>query len=171
MIDKATQRASHADRERTAAHLGVALSEGRLGVAEYEDRIAKTYAALTYGELEPLTTDVQYAVVPQFVVQSPARITKPEVSVPKPVGNPPRTTAPSDRLNPWEYVLLGVMVSLVLNLIGVIVSWAIAGTPTAVTVVCGLLFAAAVPFGDFVCNRADALDMKRKRANAYNRRG
>ncbi|WP_347058741.1 DUF1707 domain-containing protein [Blastococcus sp. HT6-30] len=34
------------------------MSEGRLTVAEYDERLAQAYAARTFGELAPLTTDL-----------------------------------------------------------------------------------------------------------------
>ena len=54
-------RAADADREAVAAVLGRALSDGRLTVDEYEERLAKAYAARTYGDLSPLTADLPSA--------------------------------------------------------------------------------------------------------------
>jgi peptidoglycan/LPS O-acetylase OafA/YrhL len=51
-------RAADTDREAVAAILGRALSDGRLAVDEYEERLGKAYAARTYGDLEPLTSDL-----------------------------------------------------------------------------------------------------------------
>src|SRR5919107_4854293 len=51
-------RAADADRARVAELLGKHLSAGRLTVEEYDDRLARAYAARTYGELDPLTTDL-----------------------------------------------------------------------------------------------------------------
>jgi hypothetical protein len=51
-------RASDTDREAVAGVLGRALSDGRLTVDEYEDRLTRAYAARTYGDLEGLTTDL-----------------------------------------------------------------------------------------------------------------
>ncbi|MEU6120928.1 DUF1707 domain-containing protein [Streptomyces sp. NPDC047123] len=51
-------RASDADRERVAEQLRDALAEGRLDMAEFEERLDATYRARTYGELEPLTRDL-----------------------------------------------------------------------------------------------------------------
>lgn len=167
MIDKATQRISNADREDTAAHLGAAMSEGRLTIAEYEERLTKAYAAQTYGELEPLTKDIQYALVPRSAVQAQVQPVRVGVSAPRPVSHSSVTNNQPPEGNRWDRVLFGVMVSMALNLIGVIVSWVVAGTPTEVTAICGLLFAAGLPTGNFAVTRADALDARRKRANAY----
>ncbi|MBT2410757.1 DUF1707 and DUF2154 domain-containing protein [Streptomyces sp. ISL-12] len=51
-------RASDADRERVAEVLRDALAEGRLDMAEFEERLDATYAARTYGELAPITKDL-----------------------------------------------------------------------------------------------------------------
>jgi hypothetical protein len=54
-------RASDADRAAVADVLGSAMSTGRLTVAEYDDRLARAYAARTYGELAELTADLPQA--------------------------------------------------------------------------------------------------------------
>jgi hypothetical protein len=41
-----------------AAVLGRHMAEGRLTVAEYDDRVARAYAARTYGDLTELTADL-----------------------------------------------------------------------------------------------------------------
>ncbi|MEZ7003217.1 DUF1707 domain-containing protein [Streptomyces sp. AD55] len=51
-------RASDADRERVAEVLRDALAEGRLDMAEFEERLDATYRARTYGELTPITRDL-----------------------------------------------------------------------------------------------------------------
>jgi hypothetical protein len=51
-------RAADADRDAVAHRLGEHMSAGRLSVAEYEDRVARAYAAKTYGELAELTRDL-----------------------------------------------------------------------------------------------------------------
>jgi hypothetical protein len=51
-------RAGNADRERVVAQLNTAFSEGRLDVAELDERVAAAYAAKTLGELVPLTADL-----------------------------------------------------------------------------------------------------------------
>ncbi|WP_320782223.1 DUF1707 domain-containing protein [Streptomyces sp. CRN 30] len=59
MTDDAPElRASDADRERVAEVLRDALAEGRLDMAEFEERLDATYAARTYGELAPITKDL-----------------------------------------------------------------------------------------------------------------
>ncbi|MBU6530769.1 DUF1707 domain-containing protein [Streptomyces sp. NPDC057245] len=56
--DSPELRASDADRERVAEVLRDALAEGRLDMAEFEQRLDATYSARTYGELAPITRDL-----------------------------------------------------------------------------------------------------------------
>ncbi len=62
MTDDAPElRASDADRERVAEVLRDALAEGRLDMAEFEERLDATYQARTYGELAPIIRDLPAA--------------------------------------------------------------------------------------------------------------
>ncbi|MGW7543392.1 DUF1707 SHOCT-like domain-containing protein [Streptomyces sp. NPDC054770] len=62
MTDDAPElRAADADRERVAEILRDALAEGRLDMAEFEERLEATYQARTYGELAPITKDLPVA--------------------------------------------------------------------------------------------------------------
>ncbi|MFF6800647.1 DUF1707 domain-containing protein [Streptomyces sp. NPDC012616] len=67
--DRSDLRASDADRERVAEVLRDAVAEGRLDMAEFEERLEQTYAARTYRELAPVTRDlpVPGAVAPPVV--------------------------------------------------------------------------------------------------------
>ncbi|MFI0483430.1 DUF1707 domain-containing protein [Actinomadura sp. 9N215] len=51
-------RAGDADRERVAQVLREAAGDGRLTLAELDERLDAVYAAKTYGELEPITRDL-----------------------------------------------------------------------------------------------------------------
>jgi|SRR4051812_15639324 len=51
-------RASDADRAAVADALGRHMTAGRLTVAEYDERLARAYAARTYGDLAELTADL-----------------------------------------------------------------------------------------------------------------
>jgi Domain of unknown function (DUF1707) len=51
-------RASDADRDRVAAVLGSALATGRLTTTEHAKRLDVCYAAVTLGDLAPLTRDL-----------------------------------------------------------------------------------------------------------------
>ncbi|RST02414.1 DUF1707 and DUF2154 domain-containing protein [Streptomyces sp. WAC05374] len=75
-------RASDADRERIAERLRDAVAEGRLDMAEFEERLDLAYKARTHGELVPLVRDLPAAATP---VESgdpawPARIGRPATS-------------------------------------------------------------------------------------------
>lgn len=67
-------RASDADRTVVADRLRMAVEEGRLSALEYDDRLGKAYAAMTYGELAPLTADLPDLPAPVAPVPSPARV-------------------------------------------------------------------------------------------------
>jgi hypothetical protein len=56
--DEAHLRASDDERDHTAALLGDALASGRLTMEEHSERLEAVYAALTRGELAPLTADL-----------------------------------------------------------------------------------------------------------------
>lgn len=65
-------RASDADRERVAERLREAVAEGRLDMAEFQERLDTTYKARTYGELEPVTRDLPDAAGPAAAPAVPA---------------------------------------------------------------------------------------------------
>ena len=71
-------RAADADRAAVAAQLGEHMAAGRLRVDEYDDRLARAYAARTYGELAELTADLPKPV---------ARRTEPAATAPAPSGH------------------------------------------------------------------------------------
>jgi hypothetical protein len=51
-------RAGDTDRAAVATVLGRHMAEGRLTVAEYDERVARAYAARTYGDLDELVADL-----------------------------------------------------------------------------------------------------------------
>jgi Domain of unknown function (DUF1707) len=51
-------RASNAEREKTVAALQHAVGEGRITMAEFEERVEAAYAATTRAELDVLTDDL-----------------------------------------------------------------------------------------------------------------
>jgi hypothetical protein len=51
-------RASDADRDAVVERLRRAMSQGRLTVAEFDERAAAAYTAKTHGELAELTRDL-----------------------------------------------------------------------------------------------------------------
>lgn len=52
------QRAADVDRDAVAERLREAVTEGRLDLDEFDDRLGRTYAAKTYGELDKLVGDL-----------------------------------------------------------------------------------------------------------------
>jgi hypothetical protein len=59
-----TWLASSADRERTVGVLRAGFAEGRLTQDELDDRVARAYAARTYGQLWELTCDLPAGALP-----------------------------------------------------------------------------------------------------------
>ncbi len=57
-------RASDADRERVADILRQAAGDGRLTMEELDERLDAVYAAKTYAELEPITSDLPASGTP-----------------------------------------------------------------------------------------------------------
>jgi uncharacterized membrane protein YjjP (DUF1212 family) len=51
-------RASNAERETVVQRLVQAVDHGRLTIEEFDERVAKAYAAKTHGELAALTRDL-----------------------------------------------------------------------------------------------------------------
>ena len=66
-------RAGDTDRIEVAQLLTDAASQGRLGMTEYEDRLAKVYAAQTYDELDRLSFDLPGASTPSRKPGRPCR--------------------------------------------------------------------------------------------------
>jgi uncharacterized protein DUF1707 len=78
--------AGSADRERTAGVLRAAFTEGRLTQDELDDRVARTYAARTYGDLWALTADLPAGPLP-YPAALPYSNTLPGLPYPPP-GSP-----------------------------------------------------------------------------------
>lgn len=57
-------RAGDSDRQAVADKLKQALDEGRLDLAEYDERLQQAYAAKTYGDLKGLLDDLPAANLP-----------------------------------------------------------------------------------------------------------
>lgn len=65
MTGRAGWRASDADREQVAERLRVAATEGRLQDDEFEERLASTFSARTYGELDRVVSDLPAPPAPR----------------------------------------------------------------------------------------------------------
>jgi hypothetical protein len=68
-------RAADADRTAVAGVLGEHMSAGRLTLDEYDERLARVWAAKTYGELDQLTADLPATVPAPRPAPSPASTT------------------------------------------------------------------------------------------------
>ena len=68
-----TMRAADTDRIQVAQLLTEAAAQGRLGMTEYEDRLAKAYAATTYEQLDRLSADLPGSVTSAPRSNSPGR--------------------------------------------------------------------------------------------------
>lgn len=75
-------RAGDSDRQAVADKLKQALDEGRLDLAEYDERLQQAYAAKTYGDLKGLLDDLPSTAL--------AAKTTPADPVPQPAAKPPQ---------------------------------------------------------------------------------
>ncbi|GAA5021382.1 DUF1707 SHOCT-like domain-containing protein [Actinopolymorpha pittospori] len=73
-----TARAAHADRDAVIELLRVAAGEGRIDLAELDERLERAHAAKTYGELDGLVADLagagRTAEEQHMVLRSPSGI-------------------------------------------------------------------------------------------------
>ncbi|MEV7967016.1 DUF1707 domain-containing protein [Sphaerisporangium sp. NPDC088356] len=58
MDERRDVRVSDSDREAAAERLGSAVTEGRLDLQEYDDRLGRAYQSVTYGDLADLFVDL-----------------------------------------------------------------------------------------------------------------
>jgi hypothetical protein len=73
--DPSQMRISDADRQRVSEVLRDAAGDGRLDLDELEERLELTFAAKTYGELVPITLDLQAAAPVTPSAAAPVRRT------------------------------------------------------------------------------------------------
>lgn len=73
LIPADAARAADADREAVAERLRIAAGDGRIDLAELEDRLGQAYAAKTYRELQVLVADL-----PLHAASMPSAATLPE---------------------------------------------------------------------------------------------
>jgi hypothetical protein len=57
-VERTQLRVSDAERQAAVDSLRLAFSDGRLDLAEYDDRIASAYGSVTYADLDRLFTDL-----------------------------------------------------------------------------------------------------------------
>ena len=71
-------RVADADRELVAGRLQSAHAEGRLELAEFDERVRQAWAARTYGELDRLTADLPSGgLAPRAVTPRTAPVDEP----------------------------------------------------------------------------------------------
>jgi hypothetical protein len=104
-------RAADSDRTAAATVLGEHMAAGRLTVEEYEDRLARAYAAKTYGDLDALTIDLP-STAP--VRRAEAGATRSEV-----VASPGRGVQP----HAWQAWLRTSVIVVTIWLVTSLASW------------------------------------------------
>ncbi|HEY3259129.1 MAG TPA: DUF1707 domain-containing protein [Pseudonocardiaceae bacterium] len=79
MDERRDIRASDKDRETAVERLRAAHDEGRLSLFEYDERLARAYQAVTYGDLEKLFADLPLSAFGQAERQAarPVRVPRP----------------------------------------------------------------------------------------------
>jgi hypothetical protein len=97
-------RAGDTDREAVAAALGTHMAAGRLTLAEYDERLARAYAARTYGDLAELTADLPAAAFPRTPAP-PAGAPSGASAVPVPAtgSSGPHTPPKPSPMSPWAW--------------------------------------------------------------------
>jgi hypothetical protein len=89
---------SDAERERTAERLRTAVGEGRLTLAEFEDRLRTAYATASRGELVEVTGDLPAPIPPTTVAAAAS----------------PAPRRPGEWAGPWRSWLGGALIMLVI---------------------------------------------------------
>jgi hypothetical protein len=93
-------RAGDGDRQAVADRLKVALDEGRLDLHEYDERLQKTYAAKTFGDLNGLLDDLPGTAAPQQ-----SRVAPYEAAAPA-RAEPEHRPGPSAWVDPYSGVIV-----------------------------------------------------------------
>lgn len=62
VVDRRELRVSDADREAVVTLLRRAVGEGRITMAEFDERTGAAYAATIYGDLDVLTQDLPRSI-------------------------------------------------------------------------------------------------------------
>ena len=90
MNDKDKLRIGDSDRELVSRLLKSAVDEGRLSLAEYDDRLQQVYDAKTVGDLDPITGDLMGSSRGVLAVGADGALSAAPASRPvRPRGTPP----------------------------------------------------------------------------------
>ncbi|GIH17946.1 DUF1707 SHOCT-like domain-containing protein [Rugosimonospora africana] len=100
--DEDRLRAADEDRQWVADRLRIALDQGRLRLAEYDDRLRLAYAATTYAELNALLDDLPSPAAAAASAVTPAPQHAPEPSTP--------STSPGPSGKPYKRMPTALMV-------------------------------------------------------------
>lgn len=134
-------RISDTDRQQAADRLRAAVNEGRLPVAEYDDRLGRLYQATTYGDVAALFADLP-APVQQPMMQG---------AMMPPMGQPMAPMAPPQQ-TAGPIAGPGAVVQNT-----IVVNSGVAMLPSSGFATAGLVFGILalvgfwVPFGDVLC--------------------
>lgn len=93
-------RIGTAEREAAVERLHTAVGEGRLDVAEFDERVAQVYVARTAGDLAPITADLPPAARP---APAPRTGAAPGPRVPVPQSTAARVPAARQRGGNWLF--------------------------------------------------------------------
>jgi hypothetical protein len=104
MDQRDRMRAADTDREAVVERLRAALSEGRLELHEFDERVAEAYRAKTYADLDGLLTDL-----PGVAPVSRSRLAQ----TPPPVPPSPAPLAPPGVVPRWLLALWGTWAAAV----------------------------------------------------------
>lgn len=116
-MDRLDLRVSDEERQQVAERLQRAVGEGRLEMAEYDDRVQAAYKAKTYRDLAALTSDLPGVAAPERSALAPVSAVPAESAAEAPPEEPvgrPRYRGP---LHPLFFMLIlfagiGLVVSM-----------------------------------------------------------
>jgi hypothetical protein len=100
-------RAADIDRAFVAERLKRALDQGRLTLPEYDDRLARIYAARTYGDLDQVVADL-----PSVVAEARAHAAAPTASASAP--GPERGLL---RYPWWAWLITAITIIIVVSIL------------------------------------------------------
>jgi len=114
-MDRDQMRASESDRQVVMERLGQAVEEGRLDVAEYQERVDAAMQARVYSELDVLLADLQQLPPPGFAdtAVEPTVVMRPPLSK----SNQQLRDGQNEGSRKWKIAGVAVAIGAVLSLI------------------------------------------------------